>query len=120
MIRSCMMLGMALGLAASAAARAVSVDPAAEPVMADPLVLHQEQKSSAQPDPDCLRATGSRIVAARNQRLRRDARRASGTGVAPVAECSHGSGRVYTRGDIERTGAIDLADALRMLDPGIR
>ncbi|MCY7354978.1 MAG: hypothetical protein LH470_07885 [Lysobacter sp.] len=29
-------------------------------------------------------------------------------------------GRVYTHDDIQRTGAVDLADALRKLDPAIR
>lgn len=29
-------------------------------------------------------------------------------------------GRVYTSDDIQRTGAVDLADALRKLDPAIR
>lgn len=29
-------------------------------------------------------------------------------------------GRVYTQDDIQRTGAVDLADALRKLDPAIR
>jgi hypothetical protein len=29
-------------------------------------------------------------------------------------------GRAYDRDDIDRTGAVDLADALRRLDPSIR
>lgn len=58
----------------------------------------------------CVRATGSRIVA-------RDSK-------ADKVEnfdkrCFAGNGRVYTREDIERTGEIDIAEALRKLDPSI-
>jgi len=57
----------------------------------------------------CLRETGSRITASRDARTRgeRDA-------------CINAGGRVYTREEIERTGAVDLQDALRRLDPSIR
>ena len=74
------------------------VDPAAAPQL----------------DRNCLRQTGSRIVARdsvprsareRNDRLRQ--------------RCVAASGRVYSREDIERTGEVDIADALRMLDPAI-
>jgi len=63
---------------------------------------------------DCLRQTGSRIVARdyvprsaheRNDRLSQ--------------RCVAASGRVYSREDIERTGQVDIADALRMLDPAV-
>lgn len=65
-------------------------------------------------DRDCLRQTGSRIIArdnvprsarARNDRLSQ--------------RCVAASGRVYSREDIERTGEVDIADALRKLDPAI-
>lgn len=56
----------------------------------------------------CLRETGSRIVAMQN--AKRD----------PAGKrCVNAPGRVYTSDDIRRTGAIDLAEALRMLDPSI-
>jgi hypothetical protein len=32
-------------------------------------------------------------------------------------ECANAPGRVYTQEEIQRTGAIDTARALRMLDP---
>lgn len=57
----------------------------------------------------CLRQTGSRIVEARNLRTRNGNK-----------ECVSRNGRVYTRADINQTGAVDLADALRRLDPSIR
>lgn len=53
----------------------------------------------------CLRSTGSRIVAKQNEK---GARR-----------CVAANGRVYTREDLDRTGQLDMADALRRLDPSI-
>ncbi len=35
-------------------------------------------------------------------------------------DCVAANGRVYTREDLRRTGEIDIADALRKLDPAIR
>lgn len=60
----------------------------------------------------CLRHTGSRIPtrSATRSTDARDIRRA----------CSPAFGRVYTRKDIDRTGRVDIADALRALDPAIR
>jgi hypothetical protein len=34
-------------------------------------------------------------------------------------ECANVSGRAYSRSDIERTGALTVDEALRMLDPAI-
>lgn len=56
----------------------------------------------------CIQQTGSRIVAARNKSNDDE------------TECVAAGGRVYTRADIESTGSVDLADALRKLDPSIR
>ena len=54
----------------------------------------------------CLRHTGTRI----------DLRRHDGA----EQDCVAAGGRVYTRADLERTGEIDIAEALRKLDPSIR
>ena len=54
----------------------------------------------------CLRQTGTRI----------DLRRHDG----PERACIAANGRVYTREDLERTGEVDIAEALRKLDPAIR
>lgn len=67
---------------------------------------------------DCMRYTGSRIVAERN-------RNAEDIEVDDVGEmdrddCVAANGRVYSRDDLQRTGATDIADALRRLDPAIR
>lgn len=72
--------------------------------------------STAKPqiDRNCLRQTGSRIVARGNTtRAARDS-----TDRNPK-RCVAANGRVYSREDIERTGEIDLAAALRKLDPAI-
>lgn len=57
----------------------------------------------------CIQETGSRIVATRNARSRGERE-----------ECVNAGGRVYTRDEIERTGSVDVRDALRRLDPSIR
>jgi hypothetical protein len=75
---------------------AVPVDAAA-PLIPDPLR-----------DRHCLRSTGSRIVAAQNRKADQAGQR-----------CVSANGRAYTREDLDRTGEIDLADALRKLDPSI-
>lgn len=65
------------------------------------------QRASAA-DRFCIRETGSRVTANRNARSKR-----------AEQECVNGGGRVYTREDIERTGSVDVKDALRRLDPSI-
>ena len=64
-----------------------------------------EQKSA---EAFCLRQTGSHLrsftAKPHNER---------------AVECANAPGRVYTREDIDRTGAINTADAIRRLDPSI-
>ena len=55
----------------------------------------------------CIKETGSRVIASRNKNKKAD------------EECVNAAGRVYTREDIERTGSVDIKDALRRLDPSI-
>jgi len=54
-------------------------------------------------DRNCLKHTGSRLI------------RADSKG----RKCAIASGRSYNREDIDRTGAVDLRDALRKLDPAV-
>lgn len=75
---------------------------------------------------DCLRYTGSRITRSRNERADRAKSKDEDkdSAVDRVDEldrdgCVSASGRVYSRSDLERTGEIDIADALRKLDPAI-
>lgn len=99
-----------LAFASVASAQSVTI------VDEDPQQAMDTDKTEMAEGPDgefadrlCLRQTGSRIVEARNLRTR-DANR----------KCIDGNGRVYTRADINQTGEVDLADALRKLDPSIR
>ncbi len=58
-------------------------------------------------DAFCLHETGTHIRAIRKDRSEN------------TVVCNGLPGRAYTREDIERTGAISTADALRRLDPAI-
>jgi hypothetical protein len=68
--------------------------------------------SAASKDTDryCLRTTGSHLDSHLYAKSR-DGRK--------FDRCVNGNGRVYTREDLERTGASTTADALRSLDPSI-
>lgn len=63
-----------------------------------------ERDEPASADRHCLKNTGTRIRARAGERPR----------------CSAFAGRAYSRDDLERTGRVDIADALRTLDPSIR
>ena len=65
-------------------------------------------------DHHCLRETGSLITTAQNQRA---VRRARAQKEATVEVKCADYGRAYTQDEIRRTGAINLADAIRQLDP---
>ena len=67
----------------------------------------QEEEEEARRDRG-QRTSPSRITANANARSRR-----------AEQECVSGGGRVYTREDIERTGSVDVKDALRRLDPSV-
>jgi hypothetical protein len=72
---------------------------------------------AAKPEIDryCLRQTGSWVIA-RDNAVRE---RLAGASDRKGRRCVAASGRVYSREDIDRTGEIDIADALRKLDPSI-
>jgi hypothetical protein len=102
-------MGALLALAASASAQspdaALAADQAAQAAVDETAAADDTQL----PGRHCLQHTGSRITEARNARADRSGRR-----------CAAAFGRVYSRADIDGTGAVDLADALRRLDPAIR
>lgn len=73
-------------------------------------------------DRHCLRHTGSRVhmrTVARTADAGTDASVANGR-AASRRDCLAVNGRVYSRDDIDRTGRVDIGDALRALDPAIR
>ncbi len=80
-----------------------ATDSQAATVAAQPVTQAKTQKQRAVPPLDsrnCIRDTGSHIPPRKGQCL-------------PVA------GRSYSQQDIQRTGAFDLGQALRMLDPSV-
>lgn len=106
--------------AASAQTIATSVtadaDPAAQAQAAE-LNADFTLAADAEPEIDrnCLQQTGSRIVSRYN--AKRSARATDKP--AKGKRCVAAFGRVYSREDLDRTGEIDIADALRKLDPSI-
>jgi hypothetical protein len=76
-------------------------------------VAETTQAETAKPQSarNCLRSTGSRVAAAQNARAEKDGK---------SQRCASGPGKVYTRDDLERTGYVDLTDALRSLDTSLR
>jgi len=71
----------------------------------------QTQDAKIEPDRNCLRNTGSRITISANRRAAKDGKAQS---------CANAFGRVYTQDDLDRSGHINIADALRSLDTRIR
>ena len=83
----------------------VQSDPAAQADVnatdanaADVTVITGNEKTN---DRNCLRETGSH-VSSKNRK-----------------ECINANGTAYSRADIDRTGATDLAEALRRLSPSV-
>ena len=93
-----------------AAAPALAQDaPAPEAAPAEPKAAEASTPESPR---TCLQSTGSRVTAAQNARAEREGK--------AERRCTAAAGRVYTADDIDRTGAVNIADALRTLDTGIR
>lgn len=106
------LLASAFAVSAQAVTLAASVETGAQAQAASDATADPSAKQ--QVDRNCLRHTGSRIVARANApRSTRERKDKLGQ------RCVAASGRVYSRDDIERTGEIDIADALRKLDPAI-
>jgi hypothetical protein len=96
------------------AASAQGVGMTTQPTVEDP--IRDDATTRDVRDHHCLRETGSLITTSRNQRALREARaKGEPTVTVPCADY----GRAYTQDDINRTGAIDLSEALRQLDPTI-
>ncbi|HVI58489.1 MAG TPA: hypothetical protein VM619_06385 [Luteimonas sp.] len=96
------------GFASAASAQSAPVDQSLEPGAA---AIGAQASDADHKDPNCLRETGSRLTAVQNQRAARAGK--------PADKCANAIGRAYDREDIDRTGAIDVRDALRKLDTSI-
>jgi hypothetical protein len=103
-----LVLLIAGGFASIAAAQSTAVEQSLEPGVA---AIGTEASDAPVHDRNCLRQTGSMITASQNNKARRAGK--------AEKECANAFGRAYSREDIERTGATDVAQALRMLDPAI-
>ena len=108
-----LLAGLLAGFAFSASAQ--SVGYAVQPTVQDD--IHSDVATRDVRDHNCLRETGSLIATRDNQRA---LRRARAQGDATVEVRCAAYGRAYTQDDIRRTGAINVSDALRQLDPTIR
>ena len=103
---------LALALIASTA----SPVTAAPPQQAQAAATADVERAVA--DRFCLRETGSLVTAQRNARVARADRANRDAAARP--DCVAASGRSYSREDLDRTGSVDTAEALRRLDPAIR
>lgn len=86
-------------------------------------VAQQDDTSRTERDArrDCMRYTGSRITASRaDRKARADVDTDETINQLDRDDCVAANGRVYSRDDLRRTGEVDIADALRKLDPAIR
>lgn len=93
---------LSFAVSAAMAQNAPTADPAPKAASADARAVAADDRTD---DRYCLRATGSRIVERANAR--------------GVRRCTVASGRVYSRDDLDRTGEVDIAEALRRLDTSI-
>lgn len=113
MIRSAAIASASLALllaASTASAQTATVEATAQ--TPDMVVTGQtEQDDRDLRSRTCIRSTGSRIVAARNERAAKEGK---------AQRCVASAGKVYTRRDLDSTGHVDIADALRTLDTSMR
>jgi len=99
-----------LALACAGAAQAQTPAPSSTPAVQAPAV-QAPAVEAPQIANTCLQATGSRITEAQNRRAVREGR---------AVRCANAPGRSYSADDLQRTGQVGLADALRSLDTSIR
>jgi len=100
------LLGLAFAASAQTAAPAEPATPQAAdaaPAQASANQDKADAKKDELADRNCLQHTGSRLI------------RADSKG----RKCANAAGRSYSKEDIDRTGATDLRDALRKLDPSV-
>ena len=94
----------------SAAAAAQTVTMATESGDTE-TVQTTEAAATSQPARTCLRSTGSRVVTAQNLKAEKEGK---------PQRCANSAGRVYTSEDLDRSGHMNIAEALRSLDTSIR
>lgn len=108
-IRPVIAMSLLALVAGTAAAQTPPSDPSSPPApsTAPATAPRDAERAPEGVDRFCLRETGS-LIRARRASTSRD-------------RCpTHQFGRVYTQDDLRTTGQVDIAQALRMLDPSIR
>ena len=103
-------LSIFLAAAAFAGATFAQSAPVEDTLEPGAAAIGAESTDADVSDRHCLKETGSRITASQNRRARK---------AGKPEKCANAFGRAYDREDIERTGATDVKQALRMLDPSI-
>lgn len=102
------LLSLALAASAQTAAPATADPIAPQTAATAPAETSTNQnKADAKDeaaDRNCLKYTGSRLAPRADSKGRK---------------CVNATGRSYNRDDIDRTGAVDLGDAIRKLDPAV-
>jgi len=98
---------VAAAFASASFAQSPPVEDTLEPGAA---AIGAESSDADVNDRHCLKQTGSHITASQNRKARRAGKQ---------EECVNAFGRAYDREDIERTGAMDVKQALQMLDPAV-
>jgi len=120
-VTTLLLASLIAGAAFSTSAQTVSISAADEAAQAQQdegasVAAGLDSNAGPRIDRHCLRQTGSRIVPRANSTR---ARTASNRDEMQARQCIAANGRVYSREDLERTGEVDIADALRKLDPSI-
>ena len=100
---------MSMAAMAQSAAPDTAVDPAIAPASgatttAQPAPKDEIANKDDVSDHSCLKETGSRLPPRPDSKGRK---------------CINATGRAYTKEEMDSTGAIDLKDALRRLDPAV-
>ncbi len=104
-------------IALASPAAFAQADVSAQARVGSESVTHDRTARDDLRDRTCLRQTGSRV---HMRTVARAADAGTDTRAASRRDCLAVNGRVYSRDDLDRTGRIDIADALRALDPSIR
>jgi hypothetical protein len=89
---------------------------------ATPAATQDEVSASA---PGAVAAEADRLIDAKKELADSNCLTQTGSRISPRADkhgrkCVNAPGRSYSKADLDRTGATDMADALRRLDPSVR
>lgn len=116
LLLACMLATGTFAASAQTAVTSVGSDATAQ---AQPAEFDADAAPAAYVEPEvdrnCMRYTGTRIISRYNTTRSAAAREKADKDKV----CVGTFGRAYSREDIDRTGEVDLADALRKLDPAV-